>query len=174
MSREISVIGLNHAHQLYGYKGGASDAFLKYLATVIPKINPTLLAEEMNDESLSSWGADKSTLQVASAKFHVPHLFCDPNTAERKTLKIESYQEIRSKLGYTQFLSDSEDLNVRRTERENAWPLREREWLRRIEEADSSHTLFLIGSLHIESFAELAQSMNYFVRIFAEQWEPRI
>ena len=168
----IYLVGVNHGVQ---FENKTSDmnvinAFEDYLKDVCKTYDIGCIAEEMSIESLKKWQATRYVCKSIADELSIRHIFCDPDSNERKKKEINLEKEVREDLGYGQILSDSQ---VERLDEalKTQWPLREQFWLEKIIEAKAGRTLFVLGSSHIESFSErLSQKGSGFV-ILEKKWE---
>ena len=171
----VYLVGTNHANQLTGYKDGAAEKFRLYLAHICNAETIDLLAEELNEEAIVLWqrkGAQDSTARLLATAHEIPHLFCDPNAHERRALGIPSYEELRIKFGYGRARTHEQEANLAREERK-FWPIREECWRKKVAAISPLRCLFVVGSDHVESFAELLSGHGVVVEIKTRRWEPQ-
>jgi hypothetical protein len=152
----IYLVGVNHGVQFVNRHsdGNVINAFENYLRETCREYRIQLIAEEMSMESLKKWKATRYVCTSIADELFIKHIFCDPDSNERKKKGIKLEREVREELGYGQILSNSQ---VKRLDEalKTQWPLREQFWLQKILEAKADRTLFVLGSSHIESFSEL-------------------
>jgi hypothetical protein len=163
------LVGANHAHQLPGNPSGRADLFREFVAQQARACRVDLIAEEMSREALAKWKVEKSSVQAAAESVHVKHLLCDPDSAERKALGIPSYEELKAARGASHLSGEDEEL-LKNDER-TYWPIREKEWLKRVANINHRRVLFVIGPDHVESFSFLLQEACYRVQVLSVRWE---
>lgn len=114
----VYLIGVDHFIQhtkhMTPTKTRSVQRFTDYLREQVASRNITAIAEEFSEEALKKSGVGvQSTLQPLAKQLNICHRFCDPDTDERERLGA------------------------------NNDPKRERVWLERIQELESS-TILLI------------------------------
>jgi hypothetical protein len=139
----IHIIGIDHGFQRVRE---VSERFVepqKRLLICIRKLigieNITLLAEEYSMEALEKHNDRFTHLQVFSKEFGIRHVFCDPDSAERKSLRILEKNE-------------------------NEHGPREEYWLAKLEECGKDlegWVVFLCGYDHLQSFRQLCIDSGY-------------
>ena len=166
----ISLIGLNHCHQLVGH-ANASKKFRYYLKDHCLKEQPDLIAEELSEDAIKQWKARDSVARKIAKTLRVRHLFCDPSIDERKALGIKSWQEIVQELGYGPVLKREQSLEVDKIEKSH-WEARERFWLDKLIEQQSDRTVFLVGADHVDRFVALLAVNGIQTIIINGDWQP--
>lgn len=165
-----ALIGTNHANQYPGNIHGHADIFTSYILKVAKARVVDLIAEEMSREALTKARVEKSSVQLAAEELRLLHLFCDPDSEERTALKILDHEQLKQRRGLVHAFDDQIDL-LEQDEKEY-WPLREAEWLARLQQTNHSKLLFVLGANHVESFASLLSSNKYKVEILNSRWRP--
>lgn len=170
---KIYLISTNHANQMIGCKHGRSDIFFEYIKSLCNKHNDIdLLAEELSIEALEIWkpqGVTASVCKKISEKFSINHIFCDPNSDERKQLRIESDREILERLRKEKY-SHHKETEILNLESEKNHPKRERFWLDKILSTNFNSCLFIIGTKHHESFSLLLRESQINFEILNYNW----
>ena len=126
----IYLLGVNHGVQ---FESKTSDmnvinAFEDYLRDACARYNTDCIAEEMSIESLKKWEATRYVCRSIADTLSIRHMFCDPDSNERKKKGIKLEKEVREALGYGQILSDSQVEKLDEALK-TQWPLREQFWL---------------------------------------------
>jgi hypothetical protein len=156
----------SHYHQYVGGAGGdgAPDQFTAFLREICAAYKPDLLAEELSEQMVIE-SADDSTLRVLAKSLALPHLFCDPNDAERKALNIPDYTSVLVR----RFDGDRE-----RTDdyMKQFWPVREREWMRRVAETQTRRCLLVVGAKHVKTLPIRAAELHIAHSVLCERWLP--
>lgn len=167
---ELLLVGTNHANQYVGNKYGDSAQFTEYLRSVCSTHEVDLLAEEMSIEALEKNSAKSTALELART-LGITHLFCDPNRRERTALGIPTDDELRTSLGFRKYLLNHQIDRFEDAER-SYWPLREEEWIRRVEACSFSICLFIVGSNHVSSFSDIVRSRGMPLQVLHQRWMP--
>jgi hypothetical protein len=94
----IHLIGVDHRIQV----GGGLDAvtlnkFLDHLNDVIRKESVSVVAEEYSEEAITKYRQERSKVVALSvAEEHgLRHIFCDPNSDERREIGHPTDEEIK-------------------------------------------------------------------------------
>jgi hypothetical protein len=162
----ISIIGTHHPIQLEGnVEKSGQDEFVALIEQVVHLLGIELIAEEMSEEGLD--GTNCSTASKVALELGIEHLFCDPTTEERRALGIADVGRIKAfaAMGLRRAESASEQIKA-------AYSRREREWLRRIEEAKTWPVLFVCGADHVEPFRRLCSESGLKVQVLEGEWIP--
>jgi hypothetical protein len=166
----ILLIGLNHSYQLKGY-ASEWEKFKSYLMALCLREHPDLIAEELNEEGIKKWNADDSVARRVAEVLKIDHLFCDPDSDQRKILGIKCHKEITQELGYSNVLTKQQSLEVDKIEK-SYWEKRERFWLDRLMRKKFEKCIFLIGGDHVDRFNALLMSRGIESIIIEENWQP--
>ncbi len=168
----IYLVGVNHDVQFVNRHSDRDviNAFEDYLRDTCREYGVQLIAEEMSIESLKKWGATRYVCKSIADELSVKHVFCDPDSGERRIRRIKLEEEIREELGYGHILTDFQ-VNKLDEVLKTQWPLREQFWLDKILNAKGDCTLFVLGRSHIESFSELLRQKGIGCVILERQWE---
>jgi hypothetical protein len=166
----VYFIGLNHRHQLCGYKQGAAEKFDSYLHKFCHDANIDLISEELSEAAISLWGATGSVARNVALQLSIQHLFCDPSPDERECLGILTSKEIAVSLGFEEVWSKTQEAEITAEER-NYWPIRERFWLERLRTVAFHNCAFILGSEHVDSFGSLLGTEGYQVQVICRDWE---
>lgn len=174
----VFLIGTNHKVQ-YIYKNEDRNrplielvkSFAHYLEEQAEALKITLIAEELNEEAISTKSeiAKDSTAHSVATKHGINHKFCDPDIAERKALGIPSNCEIRNQLGLPHGLNN-EELEIFEEEEKKYWHKREQFWFDNIKDRLQEPIIFICGSDHVERFESLMLKKGYEVRILVKNW----
>lgn len=167
---KIFLIGLNHSFQLKGYEKGWKF-FKTYLYEQCIEENPDLIAEELNIEAIELWKASDSVARIVANSLGIDHLFCDPDSNQRKKHGIKSRKEIIADLGFGRAIPSQESEKIDRIEKKQ-WPKREEFWLKRLLGHGFKKCIFLVGTEHIDSFSEKIKANSINLKIITQNWEP--
>lgn len=149
------LIGLNHAHQLEGYKQGEFDTFRRYLTSFCVNGKIDLIAEELNQETIALWKAKGSVAKTVAKSLSIEHLFCDPELQDRRRLGIFSSLEISLNLGYRRALTHKQSA-IFDAELRKGWPIREKCWLDQLGRVLFQRCAFILGAEHVDTFSAFA------------------
>ena len=144
--KNIFLIGIDHHIQYLRESDSPNketiiNGFSDFIIENINKFNITLLAEEFSEELLPLNHVKESVLQSISSQQKISHLFCDPNTEERRINNISNTDHNK----------------------------REKFWFNRLIPQDHLNILFLCGDDHIYSFSKLLTKNNFSVVILKEK-----
>lgn len=167
-SRQLLLVGLeHHYHQYVGATTGrgAPQQLMAFLREKCAAHNPDLLAEELSQEDVDLEGARNSVLRALATEFGLPHLFCDPDGAERQALKYPVEEIVK----VTRFNGDA----VKAADyMKQFWPIREGEWMRRIIATEARKCLLVIGAAHVETLSIRAVEFDYSPVVLCDRWRP--
>jgi hypothetical protein len=175
MQRQLFIIGTSH-HLQFGAGvsfGGHSctvedeAAFSNALRVLADSRGTDAVAEELNDQALREVQRLASVPQLIATELQVPHMFCEPNRAERRGLGIRDENTIRLSV----FPKTLDESTVGRLVAES-WALREREWLRRLTQLKATRIMLICGADHVKTFVPLARAEGFEVEVVHENWEP--
>lgn len=165
----VALIGANHAHQYPGNVHGRANQFEDFLTSQVRDLSVDLLAEEMSAEALQRAKVVESSVQRVARELKVPHLLCDPDSIQRSALGIPDFEELKRKRNLK--LVVDEDAALLEQDERLYWPVREAEWLRRLQRAEFGRAIFVTGPNHVLSFEDLLRRNSYEVQIITERWE---
>ena len=168
----IYLVGVNHGVQFVNKTSddNVTGAFEEYLRAVCTQHGIQCIEEEMSIESLNKWGATRHICKSIADELSIKHIFCDPDSNERKSRGIRSEKEIRDELGYSQILSQSQVEKLDEVLKSD-WPLREEFWLEKVLEAKGAPILFVLGSSHVDSFSDLLTRNGIDFVVLERKWE---
>ena len=167
---KVLLIGLNHGFQLEGYNS-EWEKFKSFLYDRCLEEKPNLIAEELNIEAINLWKASDSVARRVANNLGFDHLFCDPDSNQRKILGIKGRKEIAIDLGYGRVLTSQQSKEIDTIERCH-WERREKYWLDRLVERNFKKCFFLIGSDHMVTFCSLLKSNGIKIKIISKKWQP--
>lgn len=162
----IQLIGLNHGYQLRGFDSADWSAFEQYLLAYTASEDIDLIAEELSNEAIRKWKATDSVARHVAQRLGVRHLFCDPESGQRRALGIRSLDEIAAEL------EPLGQVGLAEAKKREAWLMRERFWLERLREVPFRACVFILGSQHVESFALLLRSEGWEAAVVEKKWKP--
>ena len=150
------IIGVNHLVQ--SLKGGAKPtpenlSYASCLDEAIVRLKPTLVAEEESRETLRG---RSSIAEGLALKFHVEHVLCDPEKAERYAIGYRCFTELKTRIYQEDQGILDHECEVRATAIEIAREFGKREdyWLKSISGSDLSRTIFVCGDAHVDGFCK--------------------
>lgn len=186
----VYLIGVSHAVQDYRYKKFAAliDDFKTYLYSAIVNHKITVLAEEYNEDYLKGKNPNSVVKDISESFPHkLPHLYCDPNAAERQRVGIpndeimeeEALKSFERPYRNFQAYIVSEDFDPKLYDElekqkkligKRYWYLREKFWFDKIKRHIDENILFIVGACHIASFSNLIKHEGYEFFIINEDW----
>ena len=165
----LYLVGTYHSNQPLGCTEGMYLEFKEYLPNLCDIESIDLLAEEFSEEALGLWKATTTVAQQLATERQITHIFCDPNTDQRRELGIPNDEELKSKLGYGSILNLSQ-LKQISIEELSFWSIREEYWLNRVLEITANKCLFVLGSGHVDSFSMLLTNRGFSIEIKNHNW----
>lgn len=142
--RRVHLIGVDHIIQHDGHmddqKAAAIIEFQEYLRQQVGVICATVLAEEFSDDAIAKSRATISTAAQVAKELGIKHLFCDPGTAERTRLAIDSSSQ------------------------------RENYWASKLAQQDGEQVLFLCGDDHVASFSTVLRQQGMHACVLSKGW----
>lgn len=159
--KEVYLIGVVHDVQWDNSLSLTKD-FKRYLAQKIKGLKVRLIAEEFSQETLERNGVEKTISQEVASSFGVRHKLCDPDSRERRELRIPSREEIKAKLNIrgAVFANSEQDRRIEE-EKRKYHPVREKFWFDQIRGESPTTILFVCGADHLESFQSLLSKSGY-------------
>jgi len=130
-----------------------------------------IIAEELNEEAIKKWKALDSVARNTATSLGIRHLFCDPDSQERKVLGIKCYKEIAQQLGYGHVLTREQSSFVEEIEK-TYWERRERFWLDKLINVQFAKCVFLVGANHVGRFNALLTTHGFQSSIVVKDWLP--
>ncbi|HPJ08654.1 MAG TPA: hypothetical protein PLB09_11545, partial [Deltaproteobacteria bacterium] len=117
-------------------------------------------------------GGHDSIARIVSIDLGINHIFCDPTSKEREQLGIPSCKQIRESLGIHIYLKPDQDKQIKLLEAEERkyWGIREKFWLKSLQNQYFTCCLFILGSSHVQSFKKLLNMNNIDVLVVHENW----
>lgn len=171
--RKVFLVGTHHTYQ-YGvgstYGAGCSIdselAFRNLVRTISHGFGVRALAEELNEDALAEHQVQKSVLQQEAARLTLPHCFCEPSWAERRTLGVQQEGDIRVTAWRNGWSEE-------RIQQELLGEFRKREavWCDRLLELNTWPVLFVCGANHVHSFSLLLVERGLVVEVLETCWE---
>lgn len=160
----IYLVGIRHEFQHNG-RGSIDEIskkkLISYLESTIKEHGVSLIAEEFNEEALQKSNATIDTVGCLADKLNIKHLFCDPNTEERKIIGIPSCDEIKKGLGFTKPYLSHDEVKTLDAEKKKYFPQRENFWFEKIKKYPDEVIIFLCGPDHVEGFESLLVDKGY-------------
>lgn len=136
----IILIGVEHRIQWIHQDTGPEwqqdlDQFAAHIRDIALEAEADLLAEELSEENIRSSNARDSVARNVASSLGITHIFCNPDTRERRQLTIETDDQ------------------------------RELLWLARLGESSASAAVFICGDSHIDSFRSKAEAAGHEVQV---------
>jgi len=91
----IILIGVKHRIQWIPQNTGLEwqqdlDQFAAHIRDIVLEAEADLLAEELSEENIRSSNARDSVARNIASSLGITHIFCDPDTRERRQFAIET------------------------------------------------------------------------------------
>ena len=175
MNVEVHIIGTGHHYQFgagatFGSSSCSHDdaiAFQSFLVLSARAVNAMAICEELSREALKEVGAKVSVPETVAANLGLPHLLCDPDRAERRTLGIMDDNQVRAEALFETPKPTEAEIQVRISQH---YQRREAEWHGRIIGSENTPILFICGSNHVDSFSALLQAKGVQVNVLCQDW----
>lgn len=130
--------------------------FTSYLRHLVDSINPSLIAEEMTEQLLSTLNAESNVKKMA-LDCGTGHMFCDANMEERRKLGIPDETE-----------SLSEEERHRSNRRREAF------WLEKLNPHIHETIILVCGAGHVMEFSQLLTSKGIRNTVVHPYWGKEI
>jgi hypothetical protein len=174
----IYLIGTSHRYQLRARDADRDiDEFVVYLTRAATRFKVCAITEEMCLESVQQAGVAESVCQKLSQSLGIPHLYCDPDMAERAALGMdltdpntaasEVFLSIQGRSARRK-LAEMTHARLR-----TLFEPREKEWLRRLKALDRFPVLFVCGANHVVAFHEIVTKSGLSINLLSKDWMPR-
>jgi len=166
----LYLMGVDHSVQYTspGTDNQRAYTFIELVDNIIYQHKIEVLAEEFSNEACASNHVSESLCCMYAREHHLKHIYCDPNTDERKSLGIRSHSElmslINSVFGESPLFDATRYSYYKCLEKED-FPQREQFWLENIMEMKHENILFICGSAHLPSFSYLLTVNDWSVRL---------
>lgn len=140
---KLLLVGVEHRIQWIPQHTGPEwqqdlDQFAAHLRQYAVQARVDLLAEEFSEEALRRSNARDSVARSVAASLQIAHMFCDPDTNERRQLSIENDVQ------------------------------REAYWLARLRESAASVVIFVCGDSHVDSFRAKAEAAGHDAEVVSQ------
>jgi hypothetical protein len=182
-SEMIHIIGTSHSLQVWtdAIRNGESldasreavEAFESYLADLARLFKADLIAEEASDESLAAQGHGASSVAKGVATLlSIQHLFCDPDTEQRRATGLKVGEELRTHAMTVSKESGREWTDVHDAEIKKQFSTREAVWLERLEDCEPNNRsiIFVCGADHVDTFKAALDAKKILASIRCRDW----
>lgn len=145
--KKIFLVGVDHkiqytnAHDGPEWKGDICH-FEDYLVNQGQNLAIDLLAEEFSEEAVHINNATGCTVRDAARRLNKHHIFCDPDTQQRKEKGIAKGDHDR----------------------------REMFWLEQLNGTTGQRVLFICGDDHVDSFSPKLQAAGFEAQVLSRDW----
>jgi len=168
----VVLIGTDHKFQKP--KDGPHQAGIENFRNTIRQLfvqhELRAIAEEMSLAALREDNLEESVAQQLCAELgKKPHNFSDTDRKERNDLGIRGVNETRLEGQLHGWTIEQVEAAIEESNR-----IREREWLRRIQEFDKWPLLFVCGADHFTHFAKLLREAGMNIIESYQDWGPII
>lgn len=176
----VFLIGTSHAYQ-FGENVVFGDTtctpeigteFRQYLTIAHNLHGIRAFAEEMSLDALAEMGRTVSLPKLVADELSVLHRYCDPTHQEKAQLGVHQDNYIRAEHMFDEWTREQIDADVLARGSVPSDRIRERFWLKRIQELDTWPLLFVCGANHFNSFAALLRASHLDVVEAHRDWVP--
>lgn len=174
--RTVVLVGTDHKFQkpIDGPHRVGIENFKKTIRVLFERHNLCAIAEEMSPAALQEANIQESVAQQVCAELGgLPHNFSDPTKDERRALGILDNGDMMIKSMDNDWSREQLDSAIH-INMEVSSRVREREWMRRIQEFDEWPLLFICGANHFTHFAKLLRESGLCVIEAYPDWGPII
>jgi len=179
----IHIIGTRHSLQVWtdAIRNGESldarreavEAFESYLADVARSLKVDLIAEEASDTWIAAHGHGASSVaKDVVTSLGIQHLFCDPDTGQRRALGLKVGEELRTHAMTVSKETGREWTDVHDAEIKKQFSTREAVWLERLEGCGPNNRsiIFVCGADHVDTFKAALDAKNILASIHCRDW----
>jgi len=172
----VVLVGTEHKFQipLDGPHRAGIESFRNTIRKLLVQHTLLAIAEEMFPAALLEANVQESVAQQLCKELGgLPHNFSDPTKNERRALGILDNGDMMIKSMENDWSREQLDSAIH-INMEVSYRIREREWLRRIQEFDKWPLLFICGANHFTNFAKLLRESGLSVIDAYQDWLPII
>jgi hypothetical protein len=171
--RVVVLIGTDHKFQLPMNEAERAEveSFRNAIRDLCVWHKVYAIAEEMNPQALQKSKIRESVPYQLCGELRLLHQYSDPSLQERKVLGIRSDHDIELQGWRESWTRKKINADIRRYGSIVSDRIREKEWLRRIQELDVWPLLFICGSDHFVPFATLLRDAGMTVIEAHQDWE---
>ena len=132
-----------------------------------------LIAEEASDEWIAAHGhAAASVAKEVAEQLRIQHLFCDPDTGQRRAIGLKVGEELVIHAMALSRETGREWTDIHGEEIEKGFPIREAVWLERLEGRDPNNrsVIFVCGAGHVDTFSGALYARQILASIHCRDW----
>ena len=179
----IHLLGTAHSAQVWSdakRNGVSLDAdkemmmkFEKFLEAVARVHEASAIAEEASEEWVLAHGPGVSSVaKDVSERLGIRHLFCDPNTEERRAIGLKVGPEMMDHATKIAVQTGRDFVEVYRQEIRKGFVLREGIWIDRLEKFDPNKAplIFVCGADHVDTFGAALESKHTRTSVHCRDW----
>ncbi len=179
----IHIIGTCHSFQVWtdairndeslDARKETIEAFESYLREVARLLKADTIAEEASDEWVAAHGHGAySVAKGVATEMGTQHLFCDPDTGQRRAIALKVGEELRTHAMTVSKETGREWAEVHDTEMKKQFSTREVVWSERLEGCDPNNRsiIFLCGANHVDTFKAALDAKKTLVSIHCRDW----
>jgi len=167
---EVYIIGTYHDFQKDdgSLSNHQVEKFKVFLEDVCIRKGIQLIAEEMSLEALGPLSNRGSSCKQVADKLGLSHLYCDPNSAERKRLGINEQDDI----WMDNFYSGNQPQVAVKTRIDEELVKRRKFWLEKLHDVNRCPILFICGARHALPFRGLLIRSDRTCEVITDRWLP--
>jgi hypothetical protein len=179
----IHIIGTSHSLQIWtvAKRNGEStdarkevmEAFESYLTDIARSLKADMIAEEASDEWVTTYGHGASSMAMdVATKLGIQHLFCDPDTSQRRALGLKVGEELRTHAMAVSKEAGQDWTDVHDAEIKKQFSTRETVWLERMKSCEHNNRsiIFVCGADHVETFKAMLDAKEMPASICCRDW----
>lgn len=172
--RTVVLVGTDHKFQrpMNGPEIAEIESFRNAIRELCLRHKVHAIAEEMNLQALQEHKITESVPYQLCGELRLLHQYSDPSLQERKALSIQRDHDIELQGWRESWPRKKISAAIRSHGSIASDRIREKEWLRRIQELDGWPLLFVCGADHFAQFSKLLQMAGITVVEAYKDWEP--
>ena len=170
--RIVVLVGTDHKFQrpVNGSEDTGIESFRNAIRELCLRHKVCALAEEMNPQALQEYEIAESVPYQLCGELGLLHQYSDPSLQERPALGIRRDRDIELQGWQERWTRKKIDAAIRSHGSVVSDRIREKEWLRRIQELDAWPLLFVCGADHFAQFSKLLQMSGITVVEAYKDW----
>jgi hypothetical protein len=177
----IHIIGTSHSLQVWTPARRAEPvdrpnsirAFACYLGQVAAALKADVIAEEASPEWLDHHGPGASSVaRGVASDLGIEHLFCDPDSDERRSLNLKTGGELVAHAVAVARTTGEEWTDVHNRELRGQFPVREAVWVERLQRGGCAtrDVIFVCGADHTASLLSSLEDIGFPASVYCRDW----
>lgn len=170
----IHIIGTQHSLQVWSdaRRAGQTDipTFEAYLVEAARALWADVIAEESNAEFVARYVGGTSVAMGVAERLGVKHLYCDPDSGERRALGIKTGDDLTAHARAVAANTGEDWMDVHDREVLGLFPAREAVWIERLKPYAGREVLFVCGADHSTTFKASLDAAGLAATIYCRDW----